>query len=97
MELLGDMGPKTTDLVGYSSSDESSTYCQAVLGHRMVEVPEVQVAVVAQEVLAEEVQLIAHEVGQEVEEDILYSLEEHMVEIHDYYPEYWYKGLLMGE
>jgi hypothetical protein len=63
----------------------------------MVEVPEVQVVVVAQEVLAAEVQLTAHEGGQEVEEDSPYSLEEHMVDIHDCDPEYWYKGLQVEE
>lgn len=90
---MGDIGPKTTDLAGCSSSDESSIDCQAVLGHRMVEVPEVQVAVVAQEVLAEEVQLTAHEGGQEAEEDSPYNPEEHMVDIHDYDPVCWYKRL----
>jgi len=63
----------------------------------MVEVPEVQVAVVAQEVLAEEVQLTAHEGGQEEVVGSLCSLEEHMVDIHDYYPVYLYKELQMGE
>lgn len=59
----------------------------------MVEVPAVQVAVVAQEVLAEEVQLTAHEGGQEAEEDSPYNPEEHMVDIHDYDPVCWYKRL----
>jgi hypothetical protein len=63
----------------------------------MVEVPEVQVAVVAQEVLAAEVHLIALEGGQEVEEGNLYSPEEHMVDIHDHCPECWCKELQAGE
>jgi hypothetical protein len=67
------------------------------LGHRPVEVLEVQVEVVAQEVLAAEVQLTAREGVQEAEEDSRCNLEEHMVDIHDCYPECWHKELQAGE
>lgn len=62
-----------------------------------MEVLEVQVEVVAQEVLAAEVQLTAREGAQVVAEDSRYSLEEHMVDIHGCYPECWNKELQAGE
>lgn len=53
--------------------------------------------VVAQEVLAVEVQLTAREGVQEAEEDSQCNLEEHMVDIHGCCPECWHKELQAGE